>query len=310
MATYAQIKALHNAGSPPNTDFQRASETFAAYFARMAAGGFPPDINDGESDADYEARLKTYAPAPKFYNISASWSSVAAHESGTQVNADSASYVKGAGVKGVVTSSLSATSATTATTATFASSASWVSASALITSASHALYADNAGTTATNAYTSSYVTGSQVDLNITNTANTALTVRGTAGFGADIRMTTSGYGVYASALLTEAVAGVQTGTLTNDLNRGVISAYRDVTPDSGYDSKIAVLTVEDHKVTGSAPLITALTNGVKQFEVDKTGSIFTSGSIFVQGDRKFMYLMDEDGTMRTLHCSASTLVVN
>lgn len=63
-STYQALRTKHIAGNPPNTDPQRASETFTAYVARMAANGLNPDINATESDADYLVRLASYLPAP------------------------------------------------------------------------------------------------------------------------------------------------------------------------------------------------------------------------------------------------------
>jgi hypothetical protein len=50
----------HQHGYPPGTDYQRKTETYDAYVARMKAQGFPPDINVGESDVAYKARLAKY----------------------------------------------------------------------------------------------------------------------------------------------------------------------------------------------------------------------------------------------------------
>lgn len=88
--TYAQIRTQHIAGNPPNTDPQRSSEHFEAYKARMKAAGFYPDIDVGESDADYEARLRSYNE-PAF---TASYASVAetALTATLATSATSASY--------------------------------------------------------------------------------------------------------------------------------------------------------------------------------------------------------------------------
>jgi hypothetical protein len=60
---YQATAAAHQAGNPPNADYQRTTETYAAYTARMWANELPPDINPTESDADYLTRLATYSPA-------------------------------------------------------------------------------------------------------------------------------------------------------------------------------------------------------------------------------------------------------
>lgn len=111
MATYAEIKAEHVAGRPPNTDPQRASETFAQYQARMKASGLPPDIDEGESDGDYETRLATYNPSPIVIKDA----------------------VLAANVVGTVATATLATTATLASTATLAltaNTASYISSSA------------------------------------------------------------------------------------------------------------------------------------------------------------------------------------
>ena len=66
----------HAAGSPPNTDPQRGTETFSQYVARMAGNELPPDIGATESDADYLTRLASYVPAPSLQNISSSFALV------------------------------------------------------------------------------------------------------------------------------------------------------------------------------------------------------------------------------------------
>ena len=68
-STYQVIALAHQAGNPPNTDYQRASETFAAYQQRMFGAGYIVDINPTESDAAYQARLLTYQPAPVINNV-------------------------------------------------------------------------------------------------------------------------------------------------------------------------------------------------------------------------------------------------
>ena len=79
-STYQVIRTQHIAGNPPGTDPQRATETLADYKARMAALGFPPDINATESDAEYLVRLATYVSAPPLENISASYALYAGTE--------------------------------------------------------------------------------------------------------------------------------------------------------------------------------------------------------------------------------------
>lgn len=69
MSKYQEIYFKHLAGDPPGADPQRATETFEQYQARMNALGLQPDITQSlgefEEDADYEARIATYAfPRP------------------------------------------------------------------------------------------------------------------------------------------------------------------------------------------------------------------------------------------------------
>lgn len=64
MQTYQSIRLQHIAGNPPGTDPQRPSETFENYKLRMNAAGLQPDINIGETDEDYVARLATYVTYP------------------------------------------------------------------------------------------------------------------------------------------------------------------------------------------------------------------------------------------------------
>lgn len=327
--TYAQIKAQHNAGIPPNTDFQRPTETFQAYFDRMHAAGFPPDINAGESDADYLIRLATYVVPPKFENISASWAQYAATETGVQITAQTASYVKGNNVSGAVTSSLTATSATTAATASYvksssisgkvptavtADTASYVGFKVpTATTADTASYFDATIGSVENATSASYFTGSIIK--VTSDTGTCIAAETRNGFCINALATYGGYGLYAESLLTEAVAGAQKGILTGNVNRAAVSAYRQVTLDAGYDTFDAVLNVCDKDLTGSGPLIVAKMfdptpgYGTEVFKVDKTGSVSLSGSLFADGDHSGIYIKDVDGTMRKLTISASTVVI-
>lgn len=97
---YQSASQEHNAGRPPNTDKQRASETFDAYRQRMWAQYLYPDIDPDESDADYLTRRATYLPTASYMALTV----------GKAITADTAT---------------SATSATTATSATSAVSASY-----------------------------------------------------------------------------------------------------------------------------------------------------------------------------------------
>jgi hypothetical protein len=53
---YQVIAAAHQTGNPPNTDYQRATETYSQYVLRMSANELPPDINPTEDDATYKLR--------------------------------------------------------------------------------------------------------------------------------------------------------------------------------------------------------------------------------------------------------------
>ena len=66
---YQATALLHQAGSPPAAEYQRANETFTNYVDRMFAKGLSPDIGSTESDAAYLTRLATYVPTPNFLNV-------------------------------------------------------------------------------------------------------------------------------------------------------------------------------------------------------------------------------------------------
>jgi hypothetical protein len=88
--TYAEIKAQHAAGIPPNTDPQRAGESWQGYFSRMRAAYLWPDISDGESDGDYVARLVSYKDPVQ--SSSYAISSLSTISASYALNARSASY--------------------------------------------------------------------------------------------------------------------------------------------------------------------------------------------------------------------------
>lgn len=88
MSLYQNLRLQHIAGNPPNSDPQRSSESFEAYKARMAGIYLNPDIDVGETDADYLIRLATYAPSIPRFNISV----LSADSATNATNATSASF--------------------------------------------------------------------------------------------------------------------------------------------------------------------------------------------------------------------------
>lgn len=249
---YQAIRAKHVANIPPNAYPQTDFETWKQYVIRMASQGLPVDINATESDAEYETRLASYAGPVPYENISSSFALIAATALGTITNALTASYIS--------------------------SSKTFDLGKIYNLSASFALVADNVNGSITNATMAA--TASKVEAVIA------------AGTAVSAISTTSGYAVYAQSFLTEAVGAVQTGNLTNNLNRGVISAYRAV-GINGFDTIQAAFTVTDENLTGSAPLIEAkmfdatVGSGTSVFKVDKTGSLWSSGSKGFTGDVMF-----------------------
>lgn len=253
-SVYQILRTQHIAGSPPNTDPQRPTETFEAYKARMAVAALPPDIGEDEADEDYEARLLTYVPSLPVENISASYAIYAGSEMGPQI---SSSWADRAGLAllslsgGFASQSNTASLARTASYVVMAQSASWVAGATTISTS----YADSALS----------VNGPTVRVTNTNTIGVQ-------------SETTTATSVYGLSTLNNGVLGAQNGILAGNLNRGAVAAYRDVTPANDFDSVMAVLEVTDAKVTGSAPLIQAFVVSEEKFKVDKNGILYSSGS--------------------------------
>jgi hypothetical protein len=96
-SAFQALLVQHIAGSPPDCDPQRASESFNAYFIRMQGHALLPDIGASETDAAYLIRLRSYQPSVPVSYITASYATFAT----------------------------TATAATTAVSASFATSASY-----------------------------------------------------------------------------------------------------------------------------------------------------------------------------------------
>ena len=250
---FQEISVKHQAGNPPDCDYQRTSETFLQYVIRMQGHSCNPDIGLTESDADYLTRLASYVPAPPFFNESSSYA----------IAAGSATSVGGlANQLYVITASLAnvALSANALPKGTYAITSSW---------------STNAVNSAPSS-TASYLSGAQAVLG--GTTNTNLTITNTSGMGIDVRTSTSGYGIYAQGLLSEAVAATQTGVPSGPINRGALSATRAMNNLNGQTVNVAVFTVLDQYGLSSTPLISATTANKEVFQVDYTGSISVSGS--------------------------------
>lgn len=131
--------------------------------------------------------------------------------------------------------------------------------------------------TASYAITASYTIASGTNFTTADTASNVVATT-TAGTSVDARATTSGYGVYAESVLSEAVRAAQGGLPTGNVNRGVISATRDFLGLNGYDTTAAIVTITNAKNTGSAGFLTCHAAATEVFKVDNTGSLYSSGS--------------------------------
>jgi hypothetical protein len=261
--SYQTIRSAHIAGNPPGADPQRYQESFTQYKYRMSVLGLLPDIEADESDADYETRLATYAVTPPTDNITASYA-ILAESAYNQLSPEiSCSFAS---------RSMFSNRAVIATSSITATSASWATNSFFATSASFATIAMNAPPSDT----ASFLNGERAVLDSTTVTN--LTITNTAQTAVDVRCSTSGIGIYSQANLTEAVFGAQSGLMGGNINRAVIRAYRDYSSLNNYDTTASVLIAEDNDLTGSAGLFDCITNGTTVFHVDKTGSLWSSGS--------------------------------
>ena len=260
---YQIIALAHQAGRPPNTEYQRSNETYEQYIARMKGNELLPDINPTEEDSDYLIRLATYVPAPALVNISASYAIYA----GTEIAPEaSSSYANKASLADL---------ATTATSASHALRANLANALPLGTYAVTSSWATNAVNSAPSD-TASYLSGGNAVLG--GITSTNLTITNTAGNCIDARASTTGYGIYAQGLQTEAVSAVQTGVPSGAINRGAISATRAIANLNGQVVNVATFTVLDQYGLGDAPLISATNIATEVFQVDRTGSLSCSGS--------------------------------
>lgn len=192
--SYQSIRTAHIAGIPPGCDPQRDTENFTQYQARMYAQGLRPDIDDGESDADYETRMAAlYFVVAPWVNITSSY---ALSDDDTQDTVLSASYA----------SSSSYTTTWNNITQSYIASASWVSASAKITTADTASYiaVANVSGIPTTAYTASYIAVANVSGTPTS-ATSASYILSTGISGTPVLATSSSYvsgsGIFTSGSL-------------------------------------------------------------------------------------------------------------